>query len=57
VSHLKPHLPVRDPDVPPDHLGRHYCTCGAREDHERHTLPDVPEQAEQRGWYDQDEEA
>jgi hypothetical protein len=50
-----------DPDVPADPLstnGRTVCRCGllgqAGDSH--HPLPDVPEQAEQRGWYDHDEE-
>lgn len=45
-----------DVEVPPDTKGHRFCLCGAREDHERHQLPDVPEQAVHRGRYEHDEE-
>lgn len=45
-TQLHKHPFDRDWDVPADHLGRPYCSCGARRDHERHTLPEMT--AEQR---------
>lgn len=52
-----PHVFVLDPDVPADHKGRPYCRCGvpAIDGDKRHTLPDVPEQAEVRARYDHEE--
>ncbi len=61
-SKLRPHLFTHDPSVPPEVDLRHperpgvrFCTCGARETHERHTLPSVPAQAAHRGRYDHEE--
>jgi hypothetical protein len=33
-----------DPTVPADSQGRRYCTCGALEQHERHSLPLMTEE-------------
>jgi hypothetical protein len=38
-SRPRTHPLAVDPDVPADLAGHRFCTCGAREDHERHTLP------------------
>lgn len=43
VTRLGTHAFAADPDIAPDHRGRSYCTCGAPQDHERHTLPDMAE--------------
>ena len=46
-----PHLFAADTDVPADHLGRRACSqCHVmgRPGDARHTMPDVPEQAEAR---------
>lgn len=53
-SKLAPHLFAEDPDVPRDHLGRAFCRCGVVDiaGDARHTMPDVPEQAEHRNRYD-----
>lgn len=46
ASRLGTHLYTADLTVPADRAGRRYCTCGAPEDHQRHTLPDTdPDQA------------
>jgi hypothetical protein len=48
---VKPHLFVPDPDVPPDVNGVGACSvchCMGKPGDPRHTLPDVPEQAEHR---------
>jgi hypothetical protein len=50
-SQVRPHLFVPDPDVPADVNGRGACAachCMGEPGDPRHTLPDVPEQAEHR---------
>lgn len=56
MTKLGTHLFREDASVPRDSKGRAYCTCGAVKDHERHTLPSVPAQAEVRGRYDHEDE-
>ncbi len=51
-SKLRPHLFTHDQGVPPDAKGHRWCTCGAPEHHERHTLPSAPAQADHRHRYD-----
>jgi hypothetical protein len=49
----RPHLFVLDPDVPADVNGVGACSvchCMGKAGDPRHTLPDVPEQAEHRRW-------
>lgn len=45
-----------DLEVPPDAKGKRFCLCGAREDHVRHQLPDVPAQAAHRERYEHDDD-
>lgn len=47
---LPPHLFAADPDVPPDHNGRHACRCGlvGHPGDGHHTLPDAPTEDGQR---------
>ena len=54
---MKPHLFRPDPELPADSRGRRVCRCGllGEPGDARHTLPDVPEQAQHRGRYDHDE--
>jgi hypothetical protein len=40
---------VADPDTPPDHNARRFCsTCYLREDHEIHDLPETTQAARER---------
>jgi hypothetical protein len=58
-SKQRPHLFVVDSDVPPDLNGRRYCRdCGVaeRDGDLRHTLPDIPAQAEHLRRYEGGEE-
>ena len=58
MSRPRTHLFIDDVETPPDHLGRRWCTCGAREDHQRHELPadEHHAQAAHAGRYEHDEE-
>ncbi len=51
------HLLQVDADVPADARGRRFCRCGAREDHERHALPEIPGQADVLARYEHDDGA
>lgn len=42
---LRTHVFEHDATVPPDHEGRRFCRCGAREDHERHDVPQTSPEA------------
>lgn len=46
-THVRPHVPVRDRDVPADHQGVVRCRCGLPivDGDPRHTPEDVPDVA------------
>lgn len=61
-SRTKPCVFRLDADVPPatdprrpEAPGVPFCRCGLRQDHPRHQLPDVPEQAVVAGRYERGE--
>lgn len=58
MTRLAPHMPVADPDVPADHVGRPFCRCGVAivPGDKRHQLPEVHDaQAEVAGRYEHDD--
>ena len=58
-SQVRQHPFIPDPDVPADINGRGACGtchCMGKPNDLRHTLPDVPEQAESRRWAGEREE-
>jgi len=55
-STVPAHPPTPDPDVPADQQGHAYCRRGVAivEGDPRHTMPVVPEQADHRNRYEQE---
>jgi hypothetical protein len=58
-SHVRPHPPQPDPDVPADHQGRRFCRCGVPvvDGDPRHTVTVLPDGQRAAAHDTDDEEA